>query len=114
MLPAETLESQQNCPKCCPKLPTWATLEITGTERNRKEPSGTGDHHQPTTKGTAMPDKDYLTVEEVAHTTGFSDRYIRNHIAAGNLAALKIGRHYRVRRDDIPGFMELLADLSAA
>lgn len=61
-----------------------------------------------------MPDKDYLTVEEVAHTTGFSDRYIRNHIAAGNLAALKIGRAYRIHRDEIPAFMETLANLTAA
>ncbi|NEJ47676.1 helix-turn-helix domain-containing protein [Rhizobium leguminosarum] len=61
-----------------------------------------------------MPDKDYLTVEEVAHTTGFSDRFIRNHIAAGNLAALKIGRNYRIHRDEIPAFMETLANLTAA
>lgn len=61
-----------------------------------------------------MPDKDYLTVDEVAHITGFSDRYIRDHIKAGNLAALKIGRTYRIRRDDIHEFMELLAAITAA
>lgn len=59
-------------------------------------------------------EKDYLTVEEVAHTTGFSTRFIRNHIAAGNLAALKIGRNYRIRRDDVEPFMEFLADITAA
>lgn len=61
-----------------------------------------------------MPDKDYLTVEEVAHITGFSDRYIRDHIKAGNLAALKIGRTYRIRREEIHEFMELLATITAA
>lgn len=61
-----------------------------------------------------MPDKDYLTVEEVAHTTGFSTRYIRNHIAAGNLAALKIGRHYRIRRDEVHDFMDFLAEQTEA
>lgn len=61
-----------------------------------------------------MPDKDYLTVDEVAHITGFSDRYIRDHIKAGNLAALKIGRTYRIRREEIPEFMELLATITAA
>lgn len=60
-----------------------------------------------------MP-KDYLTVEEVAHTTGFSTRFIRNHIAAGNLAALKIGRTYRIRTDDVEPFMQFLADTTAA
>lgn len=61
-----------------------------------------------------MPDKDYLTVDEVAHVTGFSDRFIRNHIKAGNLIALKIGRTYRIRRDEIPDFMDFLADTTAA
>lgn len=61
-----------------------------------------------------MPDKDYLTVDEVAHVTGFSDRFIRNHIKAGNLIALKIGRTYRIRRDEIPNFMDFLADMTAA
>lgn len=60
-----------------------------------------------------MPPKDYLTVEEVAHHTGFSERYIRNHIHAGNLAALKIGRNYRIRRGEIDNFMNTLADMSA-
>lgn len=61
-----------------------------------------------------MPEKDYLTVEEVAHTTGFSDRFIRNHIRAGNLAALKIGRTYRIRREEVDEFMDFLADQTAA
>lgn len=60
-----------------------------------------------------MP-KDYLTVDEVAHTTGFSTRFIRNHIAAGNLAALKIGRNYRIRTEDVEPFMQYLADTTAA
>ncbi|SDR77622.1 helix-turn-helix domain-containing protein [Corynebacterium timonense] len=60
-----------------------------------------------------MPDKDYLTVEEVAYTTGFSDRYIYNHIRAGNLAALQIGRTYRIRRTEVDNFMDNLADMSA-
>lgn len=59
-------------------------------------------------------EKDYLTVDEVAHATGFSDRFIRNHIKAGNLAALKIGRTYRIRRDEIHEFMDYLADTTAA
>lgn len=59
-------------------------------------------------------EKDYLTVDEVAHVTGFSDRFIRNHIKAGNLAALKIGRTYRIRRDEIHEFMDYLADTTAA
>lgn len=59
-------------------------------------------------------EKDYLTVDEVAHTTGFSTRFIRNHIAAGNLAALKIGRNYRIRTDDVEPFMQFLADTTAA
>ncbi|MDK8242159.1 helix-turn-helix domain-containing protein [Corynebacterium coyleae] len=61
-----------------------------------------------------MPDKDYLTVDEVAHVTGFSNRYIRNHIRAGNLAALKIGRNYRIRREEVHDFMDYLADTTAA
>lgn len=61
-----------------------------------------------------MPDKDYLTVEEVAHVIGFSDRFVLNHIRAGNLAALKIGRTYRIRREEIDEFMEYLADTTAA
>lgn len=61
-----------------------------------------------------MPDKDYLTVDEVAHVTGFSNRYIRNHIRAGNLVALKIGRHYRIRREEVHDFMDYLADTTAA
>lgn len=59
-------------------------------------------------------EKDYLTAEEVAHTTGFSTRFIRNHIKAGNLAALKIGRHYRIRREEIPAFMDFLAEQTEA
>lgn len=59
-------------------------------------------------------EKDYLTVDEVAHTTGFSTRFIRNHIAAGNLAALKIGRNYRIRTEDVEPFMQYLADTTAA
>ena len=59
-------------------------------------------------------EKDYLTVDEVAHVTGFSDRFIRNHIKAGNLAALKIGRTYRIRREEIDEFMDYLADTTAA
>lgn len=61
-----------------------------------------------------MPDKDYLTVDEVAHVTGFSNRYIRNHIRAGNLAALKIGRNYRIRREEVHDFMDYLTDTTAA
>lgn len=61
-----------------------------------------------------MPDKDYLTVEEVAHNTGFSDRFIYNHIRAGNLAALKIGRNYRIRRDEVHDFMDFLAEQTEA
>lgn len=59
-------------------------------------------------------EKDYLTVEEVAHTTGFSTRFIRNHIKAGNIAALKIGRNYRVRTEEVEPFMQFLADTTAA
>lgn len=61
-----------------------------------------------------MPDKDYLTVDEVAHVTGFSNRYIRNHIRAGNLAALKIGRNYRIRREEVHDFMDFLAEQNEA
>lgn len=61
-----------------------------------------------------MPDRDYLTVSEVAHATGFSDKFIRGNIHAGNLAALKIGRNYRIHRTEIPNFMEYLADMTAA
>ncbi len=60
-----------------------------------------------------MPPRDYLTVAEVAHHTGFSERYIRNHIHAGNLAALQIGRTYRIRRTEVDNFMDSLADMSA-
>lgn len=59
-------------------------------------------------------EKDYLTVEEVAHTTGFSTRFIRNHIKAGNIAALKIGRNYRIRAEEVEPFMQFLADTTAA
>ena len=61
-----------------------------------------------------MPDKDYLTVEEVAHNTGFSDRFIRNHIKAGNLAALKIGCTYRIRHNEVHDFMDFLAEQTEA
>lgn len=93
--------------------------EPSGTNRNQPEPghqpqpaaATAGQHNK---KGTAMPDKDYLTVEEVAHVTGFSDRFIRNHIKAGNLIALKIGRTYRIRHDEVHEFMDYLAEQTEA
>jgi excisionase family DNA binding protein len=46
---------------------------------------------------------EFLTVAEVAETLKLNQQTVRNWIDQGSLAALRIGRRVRIRREDFEG-----------
>jgi excisionase family DNA binding protein len=57
-----------------------------------------------------MPDSDLLTVAQVADELQVTAQTIRNWIERGVIPALRIGRAYRIRREDV----DLLLDRAQA
>jgi len=53
-----------------------------------------------------MPGSRLLTVSEVASEFQVTAQTIRNWIDHGALAAVRVGRGYRIRRDDVDALLE--------
>jgi len=54
-----------------------------------------------------LPDhKELLTTEDIAQYLGYHIETIRVYIRQGKLPAIKVGREYRIRRDDFEKFLE--------
>ena len=51
-------------------------------------------------------DKELLTTEDIAQYLGYHIETIRLYIREGKLKAIRIGREYRVRREDFEEFLE--------
>lgn len=49
---------------------------------------------------------EFLTVEEIASTLKVSVQTVRNWIKTGKLPALKVGRQWRVRKEDFEKYLE--------
>jgi excisionase family DNA binding protein len=49
---------------------------------------------------------EFLTVEEIANTLKVSVQTVRNWIKTGKLPALKVGRQWRVRKEDFEKYLE--------
>ncbi len=52
-----------------------------------------------------MSEHDLLTVAEVANYLRLAERTIRDMIDRGDLAAIKIGKAYRIKRTDLEKFI---------
>jgi excisionase family DNA binding protein len=53
-----------------------------------------------------MVEKPLLTTENVAELLQVDVETVRRYIRKGKLRAIKLGREYRVRRDDFEEFLE--------
>lgn len=53
----------------------------------------------------ANPSSQYLSIRAVAEELDMCARTIRRWIEAGDLPALKVGRHWRVARRDLDAFL---------
>jgi len=51
-------------------------------------------------------DKEFLTVKEVAETLHIHWQSVLNYIKRGELRAVKLGRGYRIARNDLSTFIE--------
>ena len=54
---------------------------------------------------TDMPTERYLTITEIADRLGFHRNTVKKWIETGQLAAVKIGKEYRVRPVDLEEFL---------
>lgn len=56
-----------------------------------------------------LPDKEWLSIEEVCALTGLSDDHVRRHVTAGLLPVCNQGTfekpYYRIRRSDVDAWM---------
>jgi excisionase family DNA binding protein len=50
--------------------------------------------------------KEYLTTEDIARHLDISVATVRRYIRAGKLAAVRLEREYRVRRDEFERFLK--------
>lgn len=57
-----------------------------------------------------MPQRDLYPIPEVAHRCARSNSWVHKQIAAGHLAAVKLGRAFRVRRTDLDTFLSQLEE----
>lgn len=48
--------------------------------------------------------QNFLTVDQVAELLGLHVRTVRNHVRAGRLGAVRIGKQYRITRKDLEAF----------
>ncbi len=53
-----------------------------------------------------MQEDEVMTVEEIAKQLRVHPRTVRNWIASGELAAIDIGRGYRITKRDFDAFVE--------
>ena len=57
-----------------------------------------------------MPDQQFgeplLTVGEVAHVMRVSNMTVYRLIKAGQLAAIRVGKNYRIRRSDVDRYLD--------
>ncbi len=53
-----------------------------------------------------MPEDEFLTVEEVAKRLKVKEFTIRDWIRKGELPAYKVGRDYRIRKEDFEEFLK--------
>jgi excisionase family DNA binding protein len=51
-------------------------------------------------------DKDLLTTEDIAKYLGYHIETIRLYVRQGRLPAIKVGREYRIRREDFEEFLD--------
>lgn len=60
-------------------------------------------------KGTGMPERDFgeplLTVAEVAGLMRVSNMTVYRLIKSGQLAAIRVGKNYRLRRGDVDRYL---------
>ena len=52
------------------------------------------------------PDKEFMSLEEVADLLGVNYQLIYKLVRSGELAAARIGKVYRVRRHDLDAYLE--------
>ncbi len=57
---------------------------------------------------------DLLTVEETATLLKVNPETVRRHIAVGRLPAVRVGRHIRIRREELEQFMAPVAPRKSA
>ena len=61
-------------------------------------------------KGAQMPDRQFgeplLTVGEVAGLMRVSNMTVYRLIKAGQLAAIRVGKNYRIRRSDVDRYLD--------
>ena len=53
-----------------------------------------------------MPDQQYLTVEEVARLLRVSPPTVRQLIESGELKAVRVGRQFRIAREDLDDYIK--------
>jgi len=51
-------------------------------------------------------DKELLTTKDIAQYLGYHIDTIRLYVRQGKLPAIKVGREYRIRREDFEKFLE--------
>jgi excisionase family DNA binding protein len=51
--------------------------------------------------------EDFVTAEQIAEKLGLHVRTVRNYIREGRLKAVRIGKQYRITREDLKAFMGL-------
>lgn len=59
-----------------------------------------------------MPQQPY-SVEQVANLLGLHVKTVRNYVRDGRLKAVRIGKQYRIAREDLEAFMGGAAEPSA-
>lgn len=55
---------------------------------------------------TSKIEPQYIGIKDVCEITGLGETLVREHIALGRLRASRVGRIFRIRRDDIHTWME--------
>lgn len=53
-----------------------------------------------------MPEQEWLTVDQIAKEVGVSEETVRNWIRKKLLKAYKLGRDYKIKREDFNEFLE--------
>ena len=52
-----------------------------------------------------MADKEFYTIQEIADILGLHVKTVRNYVRQGRIASTKLGKRYRVSRQDLEAFI---------
>jgi len=58
------------------------------------------------TSGDTMEDIRLYTIDEIAEILKVTQRTVYNYIRSGSLKAIKIGKYWRVKHEDLAQFLE--------